>query len=604
MKEFSTIRFISILLVLALSACGGGGGGGTVVTVTSSIGEVLFAGEVTELTISTNSGISHEFRLEVSRIGEPARIVNDYSGKTAYSWSSLDEGSYEIIMSARNSASGLVIQEVLIIDVVSQPMAAPAIIPTTHPLIVQYKVPAQVGSGSVRVLFREIGTTPFFRTASKEFTDGVAANLYVAGMKANTTYEMQHEVLSPRSESISRGVLLQTTTGPIVDVLTPDFFVISPVSGSTSVEEPFILFNPIQGTPENPRFPFACDLAGNIVWYPAQLLDKPQSRINRPVTGGTFLVAEGGFVQEIDVAGNTLRETNYERINEQLEAMGEMTILGTHHETRRLPNGHTVILGYIEELYDDVPGETGTVDILADMIIVLDENFQVAWVWNAFDHLNVDRVAILGEVCEQGDGGCPGQFLLAEQANDWMHSNAVDYSPIDGNLILSVRHQDWIIKVAYEDGNGDGHVIWRLGEEGDFDLTAAGTHPWFTHPHDPNFIDDNVIVVYDNGNTRSELFDEKFSRGQVYELDESNMTATLVLNFDLGNYSPALGSAQQLSNGNFYFNSGFQFPQPLTTTADEVLPDGTLDHGIQVDAAVYRSFRLKDMYTAPHDWME
>jgi hypothetical protein len=44
----------------------------------------------------------------------------------------------------------------------------------------------------------------------------------------------------------------------------------------------------------------------------------------------------------------------------------------------------------------------------------------------------------------------------------------VNWSPDDGNLILSVRHQDWVIKIDYRGGSGDGHMIWRLGQNGDF----------------------------------------------------------------------------------------------------------------------------------------
>ena len=36
------------------------------------------------------------------------------------------------------------------------------------------------------------------------------------------------------------------------------------------------------------------------------------------------------------------------------------------------------------------------------------------------------------------------------------------------------------------------------------------------------------------------------------------MVVTQTLNVDLGNYSPALGTAQRLGNGNFNFDSGDQ----------------------------------------------
>ena len=71
-------------------------------------------------------------------------------------------------------------------------------------------------------------------------------------------------------------------------------------------------------------------------------------------------------------------------------------------------------------------------------------------------------------------------------------------------------------------------------------------------------INDNTLVVFDNGNTRRLTDPTADSRGQEWVLNEQTMTATLVVNADLGNYSFALGSAQMLPNGNLDFTSGFQ----------------------------------------------
>ena len=55
----------------------------------------------------------------------------------------------------------------------------------------------------------------------------------------------------------------------------------------------------------------------------------------------------------------------------------------------------------------------------------------------------------------------------AAKANDWTHGNSVSLT-YDGNLIYSARHQDLVYKIAYANGAGDGHVIWKLGKDGDF----------------------------------------------------------------------------------------------------------------------------------------
>lgn len=157
-----------------------------------------------------------------------------------------------------------------------------------------------------------------------------------------------------------------------------------------------------------------------------------------------------------------------------------------------------------------------------------------------------------------------------------------------------------IIKIDFRDGAGNGEVIWRLGREGDFSIVSGEPNPWFTHPHQPEFISANQLSVFDNGNTRVEETDIPFSRGQIYELDEVNMTATLLLSVDLGNYSPALGSSQPLSNGNLHFNTGHQGTRDgALATSMEILPDGSIAHVVDSFASMYRSFRLQNLYSIP-----
>jgi hypothetical protein len=223
------------------------------------------------------------------------------------------------------------------------------------------------------------------------------------------------------------------------------------------------------------------------------------------------------------------------------------------------------------------------------MLMVLDQDLQVVWTWDAFDHLDVDRAPILGEPCT---GPCP-----IPGAVDWLHDNAVSWSPADGNLLVSVRHQDWVIKIDYARGTGDGHVIWRLGEGGDFSVISSDPSPWFSHQHYSHYLDDSTVLLFDNGNTRRASDPGAHSRGQVWKLDEDAMTATLEFNVDLGNYSPELGAAQRMPNGNYVFDSGSQGPSPNQFGQSiEVLPDGTKTYVQEVAARDYRSFRMSSLY--------
>jgi hypothetical protein len=257
-----------------------------------------------------------------------------------------------------------------------------------------------------------------------------------------------------------------------------------------------------------------------------------------------------------------------------------------------LPNGSTVALGITERTFNINGTPTNYV---GTMVVVLDENFQVTWAWDAFDHLDVNRGPVLGEIDDASDQ--PVNVVPNLPAVDWLHNNSVAWSPADGDLILSLRTQDWVIKIDYRNGEGDGHVVWRLGQGGDFTVNSTDPNPWFSHQHDVHYIDDSTIILFDNGNTRRASDPTADSPGQVWKLDEQNMTATLVFNADLGNYSSAVGAAQKLSNGNYSFTSGWQGQAPkLFAQTIEVRPDGSKVYVLQMNHTEFRSYRMGTLY--------
>ena len=113
------------------------------------------------------------------------------------------------------------------------------------------------------------------------------------------------------------------------------------------------------------------------------------------------------------------------------------------------------------------------------------------------------------------------------------------------------------------------------------------------------YINDNTMLVFDDGNTRQKSHQNAHSRGQEWILNEQNMTATLVVNADMGNYSSFLGSSELLSNGNLAFTSG-----GLGSTSDpagqsiEVLPNGTRVYVQQMNEFEYRSYFESTLYSA------
>jgi hypothetical protein len=81
--------------------------------------------------------------------------------------------------------------------------------------------------------------------------------------------------------------------------------------------------------------------------------------------------------------------------NAQLTAQGYHPIYTFTHDVERLPNGDTAVIAPTERTVNinGVPTE-----YVGMTIVVLDKDFQVAWAWDSFDHLEVNRGPILGEV--------------------------------------------------------------------------------------------------------------------------------------------------------------------------------------------------------------
>jgi hypothetical protein len=191
-------------------------------------------------------------------------------------------------------------------------------------------------------------------------------------------------------------------------------------------------------------------------------------------------------------------------------------------------------------------------------------------------------------------GLCP---IPDKHAEDWLHTNSVGYSPRDGDLILSMRYQDWVIKIDYRNGHGGGAVVWRLGQDGDFTLQASGASPWFSYQHDVRYADATHLIVFDNGNLRCDygLIAGCHSRGQEWLLDETHHVARLVASIDLGAFASGLGSAEVLSNGDLTFGLGIPHGHSLElTSAGHVLfEQDTVAHE-------YRVYRVASLDSSPY----
>ena len=582
----------------------------TVALAPSEAAPQLVGERVTWTAAATECGTTPVYQFSTAPHGGAFHVVRDFSPANAFTWTPMQEGTYDIEVTVKDGYQATETSTAVVADAVaSRVTGSQAVItPTLNPLVALYSVPPS-SAATVFVQFSVASDHPSWRnTNTLPDVPGKSTNVFVAGMLPSTTYEMRH-VFSDGTGSAP----LFFTTGSLPTTLTFPAFTVPQSPGPGSDLDQDMVFHSLVFTGPDASgnsHPIATDLAGRVEWY----YDIQQSGlgIKNMVTatllpGGTVIGLGNdsssvrnnrNVLREIDLAGNPVRETNLAAVNAQLAALGHETIYGFHHDIQRLPDGSLVVLGYPERsvAINGVP-----TNYIGEMVVVLDQDFQVKWAWDAFDYLDVNRGPVLGEITQPGRG--PTSVVPRLPAVDWLHVNAVALSPADGNLILSIRHQDWVIKIDYRNGAGDGHVVWRLGQGGDFAVHSSDPNPWFSHQHNAHYIDDHTLILLDNGNTRRASDPSAHSRGQVWTLDEQTMTATLVVNADLGSYAGALGAAQRLSNGNYSFTLGTDGPEPVKPPAHtvEVTANGTKVYDLQVNKPEYRSYRTRTLYEGTDD---
>lgn len=409
---------------------------------------------------------------------------------------------------------------------------------SAHPLVAQYNI-SHFDSGLTAWV--EFGTDTKYGRQTSAMTSSSATslaaqklNILVAGMKPQTTYHMRAHASWAGGSWVDNDHSF--TTGAIDPALTvPKFSVTQPTAGLSPAPGVEVL----SLVTFTPPVSVVTDLQGNVIWY------YPSAAVPlKLMPNGHFMVQANTDLLEVDLAGTTIRDVSVAQVNQSLQAKGyPYTLLQFSHDVLVQPNGHWIVIGQISKDFTDLPGYPGTTSVLGDVVVDIDPSGNVAWGWSAFDYLDVNRHL----------QGLP----------DWTHGNALTYTA-DGDLLLSLRHQSWILKIDYKDGAGTGNVLWKLGDEGDFTLAGGDPSQWFYGQHYPYIISTNgsvtTMAVYDDGNLRidsnqvacgsSTTAPPCYSRGTIFQIDESTHLATMQWQDLPGFFSFWGGSIQTLTNGN------------------------------------------------------
>jgi outer membrane protein assembly factor BamB len=248
---------------------------------------------------------------------------------------------------------------------------------------------------------------------------------------------------------------------------------------------------------------------------------------------------------------------------------------GDHHEFLITPQDTALIT-----IYNPVPWDLSSVGGLKDSVawqgIVQEldiETGEVLFEWRSLEHVGLDETYVT-----------PSEDHY--RGIDYFHINSVDVDH-DDNLLVSARETSTVYKIDRK----SGEVIWRLGgKKSDFEM-RPGTQ--FAYQHDARRQSDGTISIFDNGTTVFHNGIPKAveeSRGIVLELDEEEMTATLVREYTHPDklFADAAGNMQVLPNGNVFIGWG------RALVFSEFSKDGELlfDARLPPENNSYRAFRF------------
>jgi arylsulfate sulfotransferase len=462
--------------------------------------------------------------------------------------------------------------------------------PSINPQVALYTLQAPEGA-TVQIQFGTSTNYGLVTWAQPAPAAGGPVAILVAGMRASTTYHMQAMVHLPNGNTVL-DTDQQFATGALPANILPKLAVqqtpgLTPAPG---VELLCLFGETIGGSNISDTWLTAVitDLEGNVIWYYPIQPSAPFPMKLLPNGHMLVVVDYLNTAQEIDLAGNIISQVSLVEIERGLAAAGSSLppLLYMSHDIVKLPNGHLI---FIISLTKNA--------ITGDALIDWDpQKGGPVWTWSTFDHIPLSH----------------NPYGTA----DWTHSNALLYSPDDGNLILSMRNQNWIVKINYNNGAGDGTILWHLGPDGDFTL-PPGQAPieWNYGQHYPVLLGPSTsgvfpLMFFNNGDGR--LVDANndpcgtkgltpcYSSVPTFELNEYTKTARVLAETNLSPaFSTCCGSTNLLANGDLEYDVAQDVYMPGVSYIQEVTQDQNPQLVWQMtitDQLAYRGFRIPSLY--------
>jgi len=275
----------------------------------------------------------------------------------------------------------------------------------------------------------------------------------------------------------------------------------------------------------------------------AGLLDHSGNWLHRFAAKGltNFKIQPDGTISAyVEDSKFFLWNSNFEKIAE-LSADGYPT---DFHDVTVLPGNKYLVMGgeyRTMNLSANVPG--GQTNVVVTGFVLQERTFsgQTLWTWKSLDNIPVTEAA---------DG-----IDLTQPAVSPYHPNSI-YVDTDGNIMMSCRHLDRIIKINRQ----TGAIMWNLGgsasRKNDFTWLndVRDGFRGFSRQHCVSRTANGDLMLFDNANMNP----RQVSRAVIYRMNESAKTVERIWQYEhpFEPYCGSMGSALELPNGNILISWG------------------------------------------------
>lgn len=340
-------------------------------------------------------------------------------------------------------------------------------------------------------------------------------SLPLLGFKPARDYTITVTVHDALGNALVAPDALEFKTGP----LPSDFIPITVLASNPAKMEPgYTLFRALKGI-YSTAYVIMVDSSGAVVWYSGV---PSNFGIKRLANGDLFYPLPQVF-EEINMLGQTVRTWP---LPADLDYNHEATV--TERGTfLYLSDASRMVTNFPSSSTDpNAPRKTAKVWYrpVVEMSVLGGRTLNV---WSPIDMLDPRRISYFTFVRPNATYGY-----------DWSHANAVIEDPRDDSIIVSIRHQNAVIKFS----RTTGKLIWILGphenwgpEFQQYLLTPVGNpFVWHYGQHAALLTPRGTLLLFDNGNYRASPFDtpvpdaENYSRAVEYAIDQEKMQVSQV----------------------------------------------------------------------------